>query len=55
MTSIESIFNASRTGREVIAVFRDGRKINYTITILYLLKTDPEILYVYDAETGEIL
>lgn len=40
---------------EVVAVFKSGRKVTYTVDILHLLKTDPAIEYVYDAMTGEIL
>lgn len=41
--------------REIVAVFHDGREIVYTRNILALLKTDPAIKYVFDANTGEII
>lgn len=53
------IVNAINTprdkSREIVAVFHDGRKIVYTLNILALLKTDPAVKYVYDANTGEII
>lgn len=41
--------------REIVAVFHNGQKITYTRNILALLKTDPAVKYVYDANTGEII
>lgn len=40
---------------EIIATFKNGRKIRYTVAVLGLLATDPEVLEVMDAATGEIL
>ena len=41
--------------REVVAVFKNGRRVTYTTDILNLLFTDREIDTVYDLETGEVI
>jgi len=40
--------------REVVAIFKNGRRVTYTTDILNLLFTDREIDTVYDQETGEV-
>lgn len=37
------------------ALFRDGRKVKYTVRILHLLMADPDVIEVIDLETGELL
>lgn len=39
----------------IIATFKNGREANYTMRIFQELKTDPDVKYIIDAETGEIL
>lgn len=39
----------------IIAHFQNGREIMFTRAIFALLKTDPEINFIFDAETGEII
>ena len=41
--------------REVVAVFKNGRRVTYTTDILNLLFTDRDIDTVYDLETGEVI
>jgi hypothetical protein len=41
--------------RRIVAVFKDGSEATYTENILKLLKTDPDVQHIYDAETGEII
>ena len=41
--------------REVVAIFKNGRRVTYTTDILNLLFTDHEIDTVYDLETGEVI
>lgn len=43
------------TARRIVAGFIDGTEAIYTMNIFGLLNTDPEVKYIYDAETGEIL
>jgi hypothetical protein len=43
------------TARAIVAGFSSGTEARYTMNIFGLLKTDPEVEYIYDAETGEIL
>ena len=50
---VNSIFGKS--SNEIIAYFKNGSSAKYTISILDLLKSDPSIDVVIDAETGEIL
>lgn len=38
----------------IIAVFKNGRKIRYTIAILPDLLNNPDVDYVYNEETGEV-
>lgn len=38
----------------IIAVFKNGRRIRYTIAILQDLLNDPDVSYVYNEETGEV-
>ena len=37
------------------AYFRDGRSVIYTQAVFDLLKTDPDVRLIINAETGEIL
>lgn len=41
--------------REIVATFANGREITYTTAILPLLRTDPAVITIYDANTGEII
>lgn len=41
--------------RDIVAIFKDGREVNYTTDILNLLLTDKDIDTVYDMETGEVI
>ena len=41
--------------RGIVAIFKDGREVNYTTDILPLLLTDKDIDTVYDTETGEVI
>lgn len=38
----------------IIAVFKNGRRIRYTIAILQDLLNDPDVSYVYNEQTGEV-
>jgi len=38
----------------IIAVFKNGRKIRYTIAILQDLLNDPDVVCVYNEQTGEV-
>ena len=40
---------------EIIVTFKNGRKINYTMNIYSLLTTDPEVMEIMNANTGEVL
>lgn len=40
---------------EIIAVFKNGREIRFTMAVLDMLKSDTEVRMIYDAETGEII
>lgn len=39
----------------ILVTFTTGRTITYTRAILALLKTDPDVLTITDAATGEII
>lgn len=39
----------------IFATIKDGRTIRYTPSVLDLLKTDPDVVKVVDADTGEII
>ena len=41
--------------KNIIAHFVDGREILYTSAILPLLRSDPSVSFIFDAETGEII
>ncbi len=41
--------------KTITAYFRNGRAVTYTTAILELLKTDPDVAYIMDDETGEVL
>ena len=45
----------TKPGKKIVAVFRSGRECEYTTNIYNLLITDPDIVTIYDYETGEIL
>ena len=40
---------------EIIVTFKNGRKVNYTMNIYNLLMTDPDVMEIMDANTGEML
>ena len=40
---------------EIIAVFRNGREVRYTEAVLSMLKSDREVVRIYDAATREIV
>ena len=44
----------TETTTTIIAVFKNGRKIRYTIAILPDLLKDPDVSYVYNEQTGEV-
>lgn len=41
--------------REIAAVFKDGYEGHYTEAILELLKTDPDVKYIYSLDTGVVI
>ena len=42
-------------GRYITAVFKNGKKINFTTEVLNLLTSDPEVLQIEETKTGNIL
>lgn len=40
---------------KIVAYFSNGKNIMFTKAVLGLLKTDPNVVYIIDAETGEII
>lgn len=52
------ILNAIGNNQEthkILALFRNGREITFTMNILETLRQDPEIIEIIDLETGEYL
>ncbi len=52
------VFYLERQARQmkfILATIQDGRTIRYTPSVLDLLKTDPDVVKVVDADTGEII
>jgi len=43
------------TRRPIIAEFKNGTRAEYTTDVLQLLFTDPEVVNVTAADTGEII
>lgn len=43
------------THKQITATFKNGRQITFTDGILELLTSDPEIITLINAETGEII
>ena len=41
--------------KEIIVFFRNHCPVTYSAGILELLKTDPNVIDIIDAETGEII
>jgi len=41
--------------RGITAKFRSGQEANYTMHVFWLLSTDPDVEWVIDSETGEVL
>ena len=39
----------------ITAYFKDGTSADYTTDILYLLKTDKDVICITDGETGEVI
>ena len=51
---LNAMFN-NEEHHKIIAYFRNGNSATYTTNILNLLKTDPDVIDIIDAETGEII
>lgn len=45
----------TKAGAPIVAGFKNGSTANYTSNIFNLLATDPDVEYIIDAETGEVL
>lgn len=43
-----------RTENTVVAVFKNGQKIRYKISLLLDLLSNTDVDYVYDEKTGEV-
>jgi len=41
-------------GEVIIAVFHNGREIPYTMRVFDLLKSDPEVDYIFSGTTGKL-
>lgn len=41
--------------QDIRVTFRNGRTVTYTMAILSLLKTDPDVQEIMDCQTGEML
>lgn len=54
MKDFMNIFTTA-PGNEITVYFKDGSEADYTTNILELLKADPEVNAITDAETGEII
>ena len=54
MKDFINIFTTAPGGR-ITVYFKDGSEAEYTTNILDLLKTDPDVVTITDAETGEII
>lgn len=52
---LTACFTSSSAAAPIVAVFKNGSEARYTMRIFQDLKTDPAIMYIYDAETGELL
>ena len=50
-----AVLNRAESAERITAHFRDGREAGYTMRIFDLLKSDPDVRYIYSAETGEVL
>ena len=48
------IGNVVTSKASIVAVFKNGRKIRYTIAILPDLLNNPDVDYVYNEQTGEV-
>lgn len=56
--SIQESIAAAINGKalpEIVAVFRNGKEVKFTVSSLPLLKTDNNVSMVYSADTGEII
>lgn len=51
---INTIFSGA-TAPEIVVKFKNGAEITYTKRILNTLKSDHNVDYIYDKETGELL
>lgn len=51
---LNAIFG-EKQGKPIIVYFTDGKKVNYTGSILSELKTDPTVQEIIDGETGELI
>ena len=38
-----------------MVTFKDGRQVLYTVRVLELLKSDPDVLEIVNADTGELV
>lgn len=47
--------NGKTAGALIMVTFKNGAEAGYTSDVLTLLKTDPAVKYITDAETGELL
>lgn len=54
-TILDSINAGAAAPAEIIAHFKNGREIKFTVSTLAMLKSDPDIAYIMDAATGEII
>lgn len=45
----------TKPGKPIVAVLKSGREGNYTTNIYNLLVSDPDVITIYDAMTGEIM
>lgn len=52
---IKAVTSAGVKQPEIIAFLRNGKQIRFTRRMLELLKGDPEIIEIIDADTGELI
>lgn len=59
MKNLNNLFIKAITDRtpaqKIVATFTNGAQVGYTMQIFDLLTSDPAVVNIYDAETGEVL
>ena len=52
---LNACFGKTDKAESILAIFKSGREVNYTMSIFNSLVTDPAIKEIVSLETGEVL